>query len=150
MCSRAKHHPNKTKDIEAAIAVFEKWLGETYPRERAEQRTFKLLTKTTVRSLLPQLKQAGSLDTAFAEMYVQLEARRRLANVLVREKEPGQPDWDRTRVDRLSELVPNEKNNVDEGDLWTEGGRLSQYHLSLVAWGWSPVSEYKLLKTAGD
>lgn len=146
MYNRAKHHPKKTKDIEAAVAVFEKWLKETYPKQKAEQRAFKPLSKKAVESFLPVLKKAKGIDTTFAEIYINLEARKRLANVLVDDKEPGEPDWDRTRVDRLSELVPNEDNSVEEDELWTEDGDTSEYHLSLVAWAWSPVSEYKLLK----
>lgn len=146
MYNRAKHHPKKTKDIEAAINVFEKWLKETYPKAKVEQRSFKPLSKKAVESFLPTLKKAKGVDTAFTEMYINLEARKRLANVLVNDKEPGEPDWDKTRVDHLSELVPNEDNSVDEDELWTEDGHPSEYHLSLVAWAWSPVSEYKLLK----
>lgn len=149
MYKRAKHHPKKTKDIEAAVAVFEKWLKETYPKQKAEQRVFKPLSKKTVESFLPVLQEAKGVNTTFADMYVKLEARKRLANVLVDDKEPGEPDWDRTRVERLSELVPNEDNSVDEDQLWTEDGNASDYHLSLVAWAWSPVSEYKLLKALG-
>lgn len=146
MYNRAKHHPKKTKDIEAAVAVFEKWLKQTYPKQKAEQRTFKPLSKKAVESFLPVLKKAKGVDTTFAEVYVNLEARKRLANVLVNDKEPGEPDWDKTRVDRLSELVPSKDNSVEEDELWTEDGEPSEYHLSLVAWAWSPVSEYKLLK----
>lgn len=146
MYNRAKHHPRKTKDIEAAIEVFGKWLKETYPKQKAEQRTFKPLSKKAVESFLPALQEAKGVDTTFAEIYVSLGAKKRLANVLVNDKEPGEPDWDKTRMDRLSELVPDEDNSVDEGDLWTEDGQPSDYHLSLVAWAWTPVSEYKLLK----
>lgn len=149
--NRAKHHPKKTKDIETAASVFGQWLKETYPRQKAEQRIFKpLLSKKAVESFLPALKETKGLDTTFAEMYVDLEARKRLANVLVNDKEPGEPDWDKTRVDRLSELVPNENNNVEDDQLWTEDGHPSEYHLGLVAWAWSPVSEYKLLKALKD
>lgn len=149
MYNRAKHHPKKTKDMEAAMSVFSKWLNETYKKKKAEQRVFKPLSKKTMELFLPDLKQAKDVDTTFAEMYVELEPRKKLANVLVDDKEPGEPDWDRTRVDALSKLVPDEKNEVDADDLWSEDGAPSKYHLSLLSWAWSPLSEYKLLKQTG-
>lgn len=153
MYSRAKHHPNKTKDIEAAQAVFQGWLRETYPRQKREQRAFKPLSKKTVEAFLPLLERADGIDTAFAQMYVNLEARKRLANTLVDEKEPGEPDWDRTRTDALARLVPEEKDGdhdgqvADDNKLWGEDGRPTEDHLRLIAWAWSPASEYKLLKS---
>lgn len=149
MYNRAKHHPKKTKDMEAAIGVFSKWLNETYKKEKAGQRVFKPLPKKTVELFLPDLNKAKDVDTTFAEMYVKLEPRKKLANVLVNDKEPGEPDWDRTRVDALSKLVPDEKNEVDADELWSEDGVPSDYHLSLISWAWSPLSDYKLLKETG-
>ncbi|KAK7747541.1 hypothetical protein SLS53_001796 [Cytospora paraplurivora] len=147
MYNRAKHHPNKTNGIEAAQAVFETWLKETYPTQKQEQRTFKpLLSKKTVEAFLPLFAQTEGIDTTFAEMYVRLEARKRLANTLVDDKEPGEPDWDRARTDALAQLVP-EDNQVPDDELWGEDGQPSRDHLSLIAWAWSPVSEYMLLKT---
>lgn len=149
MYNRAKHHPKKTKDMETAISIFSKWLNETYKKEKAEQRVFKPLPKKTVELFLPDLKKAKGVDTTFAEMYIKLEPRKKLANVLVDDKEPGEPDWDRTRIDALSKLVPDEKNEVDADELWGEGGAPSDYHLSLISWAWSPLSDYKLLKETG-
>lgn len=149
MYNRAKHHPKKTKDMEAAIGVFSKWLNETYKEQKAAQRVFKPLPKKTMELFLPDLKAAKGVDTTFADMYVRLEPRKKLANVLVDDKAPGEADWDRTRVDALSKLVPDEANDVDAGELWSEDGVPSRYHLSLIAWAWSPLSEYKLLKETG-
>lgn len=148
MYKRAKHHPNKTKDIEAAQSVFQAWLKETYPKQKREQRAFKPLSKKTVEAFLPLLgRQAGAIDTTFAEMYVNLEARKRLANTLVDDKRPGEPDWDRTRTDALARLVPEDADQVADEELWGEDGRPAEGHLKLIAWAWSPVSEYKLLKS---
>lgn len=146
MCNRAKHHPKKTEDMEAAIATFNKWLKETYPKAKADQRVFKPLSKKTIDNFLPELTKAKGVDTTFAEMYVKLEGRKRLANVLVDEENPEGSDWDRTRVDALSKLVPDKDNNVDEEELWEKDGVPSHYHLNLIAWAWSPLSEYKLNK----
>ena len=147
MFNRAKHHPKKTKDIEAAQAVFSHWLKETYPKEKREQRAFKPLSKKTVEAFMPLLEKTKGIDTTFAEMYINLEARKRLANTLVDDKEPGEPDWDRTRTDALAKLVP-EGDQVAEDKLWAEeNGQPSEDHLRLIAWAWSPVSEYKLLKS---
>lgn len=149
MYNRAKHHPKKTKDMEAAIAVFSKWLNETYKQEKAAQRVFKPVPKKTIELFLPDLKRAKDVDTTFAELYVKLEPRKKLANVLVNDKEPGEADWDKARVDALSQLVPNEENDVGEDDLWDEDGSLSVFHMKLLSWAWTPLSDYKLRKEAG-
>lgn len=146
MYNRAKHHPKKHSEMEAAMDVFKTWLDTTYPKQKAEQRTFKLLSKKTVEELLPGLKKTKGTDTTFAEVYVHLEARKRLANTLVNPEEPGDPDWEKTRLDALNKLVPDESNEVDEEALWEEDGVPSSFHWSLIAWAWSPLSDYKLLK----
>lgn len=133
--------------MDAAMAVYEKWLKETYPKEKAEQRVFKpVLSKKVMELFLPDLKNDQKIDTRFAELYVTLESRKKLANVLVDNTKPGEPDWDKTRVDALSKLVPDENNEVDDDALWEKDGVPSHYHLSLIAWAWTPLSEYKLLK----
>lgn len=149
MYNRAKHHPKKTKDMEAAMGVFNKWLKETYSKEKAAQRVFKPLSKKTMELLLPDLQSAKGIDTTFAELYVALEARKKLANVLVDDTKPGEADWDKTRVEALSKLVPDESNEVDDDLLWEKDGVPSSYHLSLIAWAWTPLTEYKLLKATG-
>lgn len=150
MYNRAKHHPKKTEDMKAAMAVFDKWLKETYPQAKAEQRVFKpLLAKKVVEQFLSDLQKTKGIDTTFAELYVTLEARKKLANVLVDDTKPGEADWDKARVDALSKLVglDDENNNtVDEDALWEKDGVPSHFHLSLIAWAWTPLSEYKLLK----
>lgn len=152
MFNRAKHHPKKTDDIKAAQAVFEKWLKETYPKAKSEQREFRpVLAKKTMETLMPLLKQAKGIDTTFAETYVGLEARKRLANTLVDDKEPGEADWDKARTTALSKLVPGEGgDDVYEDQLWGDDGKPSTFHLSLIAWAWSPVTEYKLLKAVRE
>ncbi|KAL1867268.1 hypothetical protein Daus18300_006387 [Diaporthe australafricana] len=152
MFNRAKHHPKKTDDIKAAQAVFEKWLKETYPKAKSEQREFKpVLAKKTMETLMPLLKQAKGIDTTFAETYVGLEARKRLANTLVDESQPGEADWDKARTTALSKLVPGEgADDISEDQLWGDDGKPSTFHLSLIAWAWSPVTEYKLLKAVRE
>ncbi|PSS03433.1 hypothetical protein BD289DRAFT_449529 [Coniella lustricola] len=148
MYNRAKHHPHKTKDIEKAIAIFGIWLAETYPKAKAEQRVFKPLSKKTVEALLPDLKARSGVNTAFAEIYIGLDRKKRLANVLVDNSKPAGPDWDRARIDALSKLVPDKDKEFDDQELWEEDGTLSNHHVALLAWAWSPLSEYKLLKGA--
>lgn len=153
MFNRAKHHPKKTDDIKAAQAVFETWLKETYPKAKAEQREFKpVLAKKTMETVLPLLKQAKGVDTTFADMYVELEPRKRLANTLVDESQPGEADWDKARTTALSELAPEgeDDDTTSEDKLWGEDGKPSTYHLSLIAWAWSPTTEYKLLKAVRE
>lgn len=146
MYNRAKHHPKKTKDMEAAMEIFHKWLKETYPKQKSDLRVFKPLQKKTVELFLPDLEKAKGIDTKFAELYVKLEPRKKLANVLVDDTKPGEQDWDKARVDALSKLVPDKENEIEESGLWEKDSVPSNYHLSLIAWAWSPLTEYKLLK----
>lgn len=128
------------------MEIFHKWLKETYPKQKSDLRVFKPLQKKTVELFLPVLKEAKGIDAKFAELYVKLEPRKKLANVLVDDTKPGEQDWDKARVDALSKLVPDKDNEIEESELWENDGVPSNYHLSLIAWAWSPLTEYKLLK----
>lgn len=149
MFHRAKHHPSRTADIDAAIAVFQTWLKETYPATKDAQREFKpVLGKAVVEELLPRMKKmkGKGVNTTFAEMYVKMEKRKRLANTLVNPEEPGEEDWDVKRMKALDRLVPEGKEFSDE-ELWEGedgGGGPTNEHLKLIAWAWSPASERKL------
>ncbi|KAL9112984.1 MAG: hypothetical protein Q9227_002849 [Pyrenula ochraceoflavens] len=144
MFNRAKHHPHHTDDIEKAMAVFEKWLKETYPAAKASQRDFKpVLSKKLVRGFMDKLKSTKEIDTDFVETYIDLEPRKRLANTLVDPEKPGEADLEKLRYDALCKLVPEGKD-FEENELWASEGGPSKAHLELIAWAWSPVSERKL------
>ncbi|KAL9619896.1 MAG: hypothetical protein Q9160_005543 [Pyrenula sp. 1 TL-2023] len=152
MYHRAKGHAHRTPDMDAAIAVFETWLKQTYPAAKASQRDFKpVLSKKIVGGLLDKMKGAKGMDTSFAEVYVELEPRKRLANTLVDEGRPGGEDWDVRRYKRLCEMV-KEGEEMGEEELWegedAEGGPTLE-HLKLIAWAWSPESERKLQGRVG-
>lgn len=156
---RAKHHPAMKKgdtagneDMRAAVAVFENWLQTTYPaaKESLREGGFKpLLSKGYVEKQLPSIRKHLSPDeeaVRFAEMYTSLGRNKRLGNVLLDDSKPEGPDWEVRRYEALCELVP-EGSEWEETDLW-EGGEkkngLGRRHLSVVAWGWSPVQERSL------
>ena len=144
MLHRAKHHPHRTEDIDKAISIFEVWIKETYPATKASQRDFKpVLSKKLVQSFMDKLKSTKGVDTKFAELYVDLEPRKRLANTLVDPEKPGETDWDKARYDALCKLVPDGRE-FEDGDLWAKDGGPSKAQLELIAWAWSPVSERKL------
>ena len=144
MFHRAKHHPHPTPAMDSAIQIFKEWLEVTYPAAKEARRDFKpLLSKKAVEQYSPQLKKAG-IDTTFAETYVSLAPRKRLANVLVDPHKPQEPDWERERADTLSKLVPvGQTYSADGKDLW-DGDSLSRKHLTLISWAWSPVPERRL------
>lgn len=147
MCHRAKGHPHHTDDMNEAIGIFETWLKETYPAEKEARRDFKpVLSKTTVKKYLERLEADKEIDAGWALAYVALEPRKRLANVLTNPDDPKEPDLDRVRTDRLSELVSEEKekSGFEHGELWDGAGTVSHLHLRFVALAWSPVSERKL------
>ena len=149
MLFRAKGHKHKTPGIEAAIDIFQDWVSK-YKVRKAELRAFPLLSKPKVKSYLEafdareyDVKSDEELKDAeaFARMYTELGARKRLANTLVDIKHPELEDWDIRRYNRLCKLVPEDKEfHMDE--LWTVGAepehKPSQTHLTLILWGFSP------------
>lgn len=100
---------------------------------------------------------------AFAQRYVNLAKGKRLGNVLLDDGDPTGWDWEGRRYRALCELVPEGKEKEGgwgEGELWEDadgdegvggGGekkgkkKVSDRHLRLIAWAWSPVAERKLM-----
>lgn len=161
MYNRAKHHPAmkkavegsaSTSDMRAAMDVFRQWLDVTYPAERDALRLggFKpLLKKEVVGRYLERIRESGSVDLMgkrFAEVYCGLPKRKKLGNVLVDDSKPEEPDWERKRYEALNELVEEGKEVWEDGKLWSgeSEGVVSEDHLGLIAWAWSPVAERKL------
>jgi hypothetical protein len=162
---RARNHPSvkkaKTSDeapagIQEALAIFKTWLDETYPASKAALRAagFKpLLSKTLVGKHLDKINAAKGdalIDAEaadFASLYVSLPKNRRLGNVLLDDGKPGEADWEVRRYGALNKLVPEgdeDGKGWAEDRLWDGKGGLSAEHLTLVAWGWSPVGERSL------
>jgi hypothetical protein len=162
---RARNHPSvkkaKTSDgapagINEALEIFKTWLDETYPAAKAALRAagFKpLLSKTLVEKHLENIttaKGSGAINAEaadFASLYVSLPKNRRLGNVLLDDDKPGEADWEIRRYEALNKLVPEgdeDGKGWAEDRLWDGKGGLSAEHLTLVAWGWSPVGERSL------
>lgn len=104
------------------------------------------------------------MNSTFAEIYTNLPKGKKLGNVLVDESQPGEADWEIRRYQALDRIVPEgmeteeekekeEKEEKEKGRswkelLWDEEGKVSEWHLSMIAWAWSPVSERKLVAAA--
>lgn len=104
------------------------------------------------------------INSTFAEIYTNLPKGKKLGNVLVDESQPGEADWEIRRYQALDRIVPEgmemeeEKEEKEEEEkekgrswkelLWDEEGKVSEWHLSMIAWAWSPVSERKLVAAA--
>ena len=163
MYHRAKHHPAMkkaaegsagTKDMRDAMEVFREWLDETYPKEKEGLRVdggFKpLLRKEVVERYLQRIEDSSEVSEdakAFARTYASLPKGKRLGNVLVDDKKPEEPDWERKRYQVLDELVPQGKEKEsgwEHSGLWSGDKEPSEQHLRLIAWAWSPVKESKL------
>ena len=83
----------------------------------------------------------------FAERYVALAVGKRLGNVLVDDAKPEESDWERRRYDMLSELVGEEKEDTkgwEDRELWDSERKVTDKHLKLIGWAWSPIGERKL------
>ena len=163
MYNRAKHHPSmkkdpngttaNTADIRSAMAIFREWLDETYPAAQKGLRAggFKpLLSKKIIQKYLPRIqdsKDVSSTAKQFAEMYSSLPKGKKLGNTLVDDSKPMEADWEVKRYTELNELVKDEKSGWEKGgELWDESGSkvISEEHLKLIAWAWSPVDERNL------
>ena len=136
------------------MKIFKTWLDDTYPKAKDSRRVDgwkPLLSKGCVKKYLPRIKASKmkGMDEAlqFAERYIGLAKGKRLANVLVDDAKPEEPDWERKRYDSLCELVPKGKETVgewDDDELWDSERKITEEHLRLVAWAWSPAGERKL------
>ncbi|EME83037.1 uncharacterized protein MYCFIDRAFT_80604 [Pseudocercospora fijiensis CIRAD86] len=163
MYNRAKHHPAmkkavegsaSTADMRAAMEVFREWLDTTYPAGKDAMRAggFKpLLTKKTVEKYQERIqksKKVGDLAKQFAKVYAELAKGKKLGHVLVDDMKPMEADWERKRYQQLDKLVPSGKENSQDdwklSELWTDDKDVSDQHLELIAWAWSPVPEKKL------
>lgn len=165
MYNRAKHHPAMKKavegsagtaDMRAAMDVFRHWLDVTYPAEKGKLREggFKpMLRKEVVGRYLERIRGSEGIDVVamqFADVYCELPKGKKLGNVLVDDSKPEEADWEMRRYEALDELVPKGKegevNAWEHSELWSgEGdGEVSELHLKLIAWAWSPVAERKL------
>ncbi|KAI7348625.1 hypothetical protein KC354_g13531 [Hortaea werneckii] len=106
----------------------------------------------------------------FAQRYINLAKGKRLGNVLLDDGDPTGLDWEGRRYRALCELVPEGKEKEGGwgvGELWEDGDgdggegegdgdeggeggkkgkkkKVSDRHLQLIAWAWSPVGERKL------
>ena len=146
MYHRAKGHPHPTPGIKGAMAVFNEWLKVTYPNAKKALRAggFKpILSKDIVSAYASRCRTAlPSSHLAFLNMYIDLPKNKRLANVLLDPKEPGERDWEVERYQKLCELVAEgkeESKGWEAVELWDEGKQPTEAHLRLIAWGWSPV-----------
>lgn len=146
MYHRAKGHPHKTPGISGAMGVFNEWLKVTYPNAKKELRAagFKpVLSKETVAAYAPKCREVlDKKDLRFLDMYVDLAKNKRLANVLLDTKEPGEKDWEQERYDVLADIVPEGKEEAKKWtgeELWDDAKQPTKEHLRFIAWGWSPV-----------
>lgn len=163
MYYRAKHHPSMKKGIEGSAATsgmreamefFREWRDVTYPAAKAGLRKdgFKpLLSKAVVEEHLLRIEEASGVEIdakQFARVYVALGKGKRLGNVLVDDSKPTEADWERRRYDALDLLVSEGKESGEsaweKGELWEKDGELTERHLKMLAWAWSPVKESKL------
>ncbi|KAI6880341.1 hypothetical protein KC318_g7349 [Hortaea werneckii] len=134
-----------------------------------------LLSKPLVEKYLPLILSSSSSSglkddddaKAFAQRYINLAKGKRLGNVLLDDADPTGLDWEGRRYRALCGLVPEGKEGVEgwgEGELWEDGDgdegdgrsgggtkgkgsskKVSNRHLQLIAWAWSPVAERKLM-----
>lgn len=165
MYHRAKHHPSMKKassdtgQMKEAMEIFREWLDVTHPAEKAQLRGggFKpLLSKSTLQMYMKRIQASDKVEKVakeFVEMYTELPKGKRLGNVLVDNTKPKEPDWEVVRYEQLSELASAGKEEAkawDYDELWGKDSngrrRVTEGHLKLIAWAWSPVNSRELEK----
>ena len=97
---------------------------------------------------IEESKVIGEDAKRFAKVYAEMPKGKKLGNVLVDHSKPTEADWERRRYDVLDGLVEEGKeddvNSWKMSELWTDEREVSEGHLELIAWVWSPVKEGKL------
>ena len=103
------------------MAVFNEWLKVTYPNAKKSFRAsgFKpVLPKDTVSAYASRCHDQLPKDQLrFMDMYIDLPKNKRLANILLDPKQPGEKDWEQERYDVLCDLVEEGK---EESKGWSE------------------------------
>lgn len=155
MLYRAKGHPHKTANMMDAIEILQAWVN-AYPDKKAELRVFKLLPKDVVGrymkfaedrpDLLNKEDAVESGVDRFAKLYVSLENKKRLANVLVDPTRPAEEDWEVKRYKFLCGHVSSER--VEDlktypAQLWKDNTSRepTPEHLVMILWGYSPLNK---------
>ena len=164
MYHRAKHHPSMRKAGEGAASTagmreamdtFKTWIGRHVPC-RAGCSPSGWLQAVTQQEDCPALSSAKIEESktvsqeakSFAKLYAELPKGKKLGNVLVDDSKPTEADREKKRYEALDGLVAEGKEAGDDAwklsELWTDDRMVSEQHLELMAWAWSPVKESKL------
>lgn len=158
MYHRAKHHPHPSDGMRDAMDVFKLWIDETYPVLKSDQDKWKkgMVGRPNLKLLVPVLRKllgdAGETEELryLGAAMEAINTGKRLANVLVNDKEPGGLDWERARQQRLDELV-GERQDWTAAELWrSEAGTIESLptieHARILAWAWTPETAAALTK----
>ncbi|PWN45756.1 hypothetical protein IE81DRAFT_167876 [Ceraceosorus guamensis] len=148
MLHRAKGHPSKTEGIKASIPIFQEWV-DSYQSRKSALRSFKMLKKDRVARYLKYVDEhthysdkEWQASKSWAERYVALQPKQRLANTLMDEKDPAGEDLESHRYRVLHEIVPDVPRDAwQQEDLWADISKRipSGTHLKMLLYAYSPL-----------
>jgi hypothetical protein len=153
MYNRAKYHPHKTKEMEEAMIIFEKWLGEYKKLKKEEDKNYKFLTLEQIKKyekiadiykvseVARGLKKGTKTDKGFLEMYKEVGGKEyKLQYIPVKSNKPDGQDYWSYRIGFIhSRLGQMKKQNTP---LYYLDGKYKDFptkqHIILILHGYSP------------
>ena len=167
MYYRAKHHKNKTKDMEKAMKVFKVWL-DNYKNMKKEEsgnkypflklgiiRSYEKLAKYYNISLKARgLEKPTTSDEGFLVVYRRFKGNiNKLKNCPIRKDKPNGDNWFNKRNNQVKAKYSQAKKMKlklfhDDGDLKNLPTKI---HINMIMWAYSPFPDIlkdrvKLLK----
>ena len=160
MYNRAKYHPHKTKTIEDAMKIFNKWLKE-YPKLRKkEDSKYKWLSLETVKKyeniadtyevseVARGIKKGTKTDKGFLEMYKEVSGKKnKLQYIPVKKNKPNGQDYWSYRIgfinSRLGQITKAKTPLYYKSGIYKD--LPTKQHIILIMNGYSPDKKiYKL------
>lgn len=127
MFYRAKHHPNKNKDIKKAMKIFSDWLK----KNKNKQRKYDYLCIDVVKKYIPDMD-----DKTFIKLYIKY-GKRKMSFIPINIKNPKIGDYDSYREKMIDKHVPKCKK------LYNKDGTPTTCHIKLMSYAYSPDKNIK-------
>ena len=149
MYNRAKYHKNRTKDMEEAMKIFNKWLQNYKKIKPSSKDLYPFLSLKTIKKYEPLadkynislvcrgLKKSKLTDSGFLEIYKKVKGnKQKLKDIPVKKSNPTGIDYYRKRDIQLKAKITQMKKM--KIPLFDENNNPTKMHLILIMWAYSP------------
>lgn len=142
---RAKHFPNRTKDMEAAMKIFKKWIDQNknkkikydYLNLDIVKKYEKLADYYDIAHVTRGLKKASKSEQGFLVVYKRVKGNKnKLAFIPVFKNKPGRSDYDIFREKFINSRLGQMKHAKTK--LYNEDGLPTKQHVILIMHAYSP------------